>query len=60
LLAAGLEETGDTLLVALDAEQDLVALSIADSETILCECSMIRPLVSRSCAVCCSQSTVAG
>jgi len=35
LLAAGLEETGDTLLVALDAEQDLVALSIADREAIL-------------------------
>jgi hypothetical protein len=35
LLAAGLEDTGDVLLVALDAEQDLVALSIADREAIL-------------------------
>jgi hypothetical protein len=35
LLAAGFEDTGDTLLVALDAEQDLVALSIADREAIL-------------------------
>jgi hypothetical protein len=35
LLAAGLEDTADVLLVALDAEQDLVALSIADREAIL-------------------------
>jgi hypothetical protein len=35
LFAAGLEDTGDALLVALDAEQDLVALSIADREAIL-------------------------
>ena len=35
LFAAGLEETGDALLVALDAEQDIVALSIADREAIL-------------------------
>ena len=35
LFAAGLDETGDALLVALDAEQDIVALSIADREAIL-------------------------
>ena len=35
LFDAGFEETGDALLVALDAEQDLVALSIADREAIL-------------------------
>ena len=35
LYAAGFEETGDALLVALDAEQDLVALSVADREAIL-------------------------
>ena len=35
LFAAGFEETGDALLVALDAQQDLVALSIADREAIL-------------------------
>ena len=35
LLEAGFEDTGDALLVALDAEQDLVALSIADREAIL-------------------------
>jgi hypothetical protein len=35
LFAAGFEETGDALLVALDSEQDLVALSAADREAIL-------------------------
>ena len=35
LLAAGFEDTADALLVALDAEQDLVALSIDDREAIL-------------------------
>jgi hypothetical protein len=35
LYAAGLEDTGDALLTALDAEQDLVALSVADREAIL-------------------------
>jgi hypothetical protein len=35
LYAAGFEDTGDALLVALDAEQALVALSIADREAIL-------------------------
>jgi hypothetical protein len=35
LFAAGFEDTGDALLVALDAEQDLVALSVADREAIL-------------------------
>jgi predicted regulator of Ras-like GTPase activity (Roadblock/LC7/MglB family) len=35
LFAAGFEETGDALLVALDGEQDLVALSPADREAIL-------------------------
>jgi hypothetical protein len=35
LFGAGLEDTGDALLVALDAEQDLVALSVADREAIL-------------------------
>jgi hypothetical protein len=35
LYAAGFDDTGDTLLVALDAEQDLVALSVADRQAIL-------------------------
>jgi hypothetical protein len=35
LFAAGFEDTGDVLLVALDAEQDLVALSVADRQAIL-------------------------
>jgi hypothetical protein len=35
LYAAGFEDTGVALLVALDAEQALVALSIADREAIL-------------------------
>jgi hypothetical protein len=35
LFAAGYEDTGDALLVALDAEQDLTALSVADREAIL-------------------------
>jgi hypothetical protein len=33
--AAGFEDTGDVLLLALDADQDLVALSIQDREAIL-------------------------
>jgi hypothetical protein len=35
LLASGFEDTGDVLLLALDAKQDLVALSIQDREAIL-------------------------
>jgi hypothetical protein len=35
LYDAGVEDTGDTLLAALKAEQALVALSIADREAIL-------------------------
>ena len=35
LLGASFEETADALLVALDSEQDLVALSAADREAIL-------------------------
>ena len=35
LFAADLEDTGDALLLALDAHQDLVALSVADREAIL-------------------------
>jgi uncharacterized protein (DUF1778 family) len=35
LLDAGFDDTADVLLVALDAEQDLVALSAADREAIL-------------------------
>ncbi len=35
LFAAGYENTGDALLVALDAAQDLIALSVADREAIL-------------------------
>jgi hypothetical protein len=35
LLEAGFEDTGDVLLLALDSEQDLVALSVADREAIL-------------------------
>jgi len=35
LLDAGFEETADVLLVALDAAQDLVALSPADREAML-------------------------
>jgi hypothetical protein len=35
LLDAGLDDTADALLTALDAEQDLAALSIADREAIL-------------------------
>jgi hypothetical protein len=35
LFAAGYEDTGDALLVALDAEQDLTALSVADRKAIL-------------------------
>ena len=35
LFAAGFEDTGDVLLVGLDAEQDLLALSVADREAIL-------------------------
>jgi len=35
LLAAGFEDTADVLLLALDAEQDLVALSVEDRATIL-------------------------
>ena len=35
LYAAGFEDTGDALFIALDAEQALVAPSIADREAIL-------------------------
>jgi len=35
LLEADFEDTGDALLLALDAEQDLAALSVADREAIL-------------------------
>jgi hypothetical protein len=35
LFEAGFEDTGDVLLAALDSEQDLVALSVADGEAIL-------------------------
>ena len=35
LLAAGFEDTADVLLLALDAEQDLVALSLEDREALL-------------------------
>jgi hypothetical protein len=35
LIAAGLEDTADVLLLALDAGQDLVALSIQDREAML-------------------------
>jgi hypothetical protein len=35
LLEAGFEDTADVLLVALDAEQDLVAVSVTDREAIL-------------------------
>jgi hypothetical protein len=35
LLARGFEDTADALLLALDAEQDLVALSVEDRERIL-------------------------
>jgi hypothetical protein len=35
LLAAGCEDTADVLLLALDAEQDLVPLSVEDREAIL-------------------------
>jgi hypothetical protein len=34
LLAAGFEDTADVLLLALDAGQDLVALSIQDREAV--------------------------
>jgi hypothetical protein len=35
LIAAGLEDTADVLLLALDAGQELVALSIQDREAML-------------------------
>ena len=35
LLEAGFEDTADVLLVALKAEQDLVALSVSDREAML-------------------------
>jgi len=35
LLEAGFEDTADVLLVALNAEQDLVALSVSDREAML-------------------------
>lgn len=35
LLDAGFDDTADVLLLALDSEQDLVALSAADREAIL-------------------------
>jgi hypothetical protein len=35
LFEAGFEDTGDALLAALDAEQDLVALSVADRAALL-------------------------
>ena len=56
LYAAGFEDTGDALLVRLTPSK-LSLLCRSPIERRSCECSMIRPPASRSCAVCSSPTT---